>query len=686
MGRNQHRQPHRRARTGRGRAVAAIAALLAVISGSLLGATTGSSPVAATAVSDPRPTLAAGTNTMCVVADTGVLSCWGSNLSNQIDARPDTVLSSPAVVEPPSGRSFTAAAPGSNHNCAILDDGSMICWGGNGFGELGTTDTFTPGPFNQSLVPVSVALPAGRTAVAVDSGQVMTCALLDDGSIACWGSILSQTPGPLVRWTSPTPVLITLPAGRTATSLDLGVWSACATLDDGSVACWGTNDHGQRGNGTIGLGPSDSETIATLVSLPAGRTATSVSAEYHTSCALLDDASVVCWGTEVYGTFGDGAPSASISTTPVVHQLPPGRTAIDLVAQGDNVCILLDDGTVICSGRDVEFYSASYSDPDTPDPVSIPIPPGADIIAIDMQFGTLCIQRSGDTVQCVGTGTAGQLGNGAAANSDTFQTTDLDSGAPSLTLPTTPVVAPNDPGAATAVVSFAATATDAEGNGPGHTSSVPVECVPASGSTFPLGVTTVDCTASDLLGNTAAGSFTVRVDDVEPPVVSPPTVTTFALDPGAASGPITFSPIATDNAGTPNVVCTPASGVVLPPGDHDVSCTATDGADNQTTAQFTLTVSAATTPTTAAPTTAAPTTAAPTTAAPTTAAPTTAPPATAAPTTVTVTSTPTPSPNVQLPATGSDGLRTLTVLGLLLLLAGLLTTGATRRTGSAERR
>jgi hypothetical protein len=64
-----------------------------------------------------------------------------------------------------------------------------------------------------------------------------------------------------------------------------------------------------------------------------------------------------------------------------------------------------------------------------------------------------------------------------------------------------------------AAVSYSATATDLVDG------SRPVTCDHASGSTFPLGTTTVQCTATDTHNNTANGSFTVTVRDTTPPTI-----------------------------------------------------------------------------------------------------------------------------------------------------------------------
>jgi hypothetical protein len=117
-------------------------------------------------------------------------------------------------------------------------------------------------------------------------------------------------------------------------------------------------------------------------------------------------------------------------------------------------------------------------------------------------------------------------------------------------------------------------------------------CSPASGSTFALGTTTVNCTASDTHGNTATASFTVTVVDTTPPALSnvPASVTLEASGPGGAVAAYT-APSATDLVdGARPVGCSPASGSTFALGANTVTCTASDTRGNTATASFTVTV------------------------------------------------------------------------------------------------
>ena len=117
-----------------------------------------------------------------------------------------------------------------------------------------------------------------------------------------------------------------------------------------------------------------------------------------------------------------------------------------------------------------------------------------------------------------------------------------------------------------------------------------VACEPASGATFPLGTTTVTCSATDAAGNVGTGSFDVHVVDSTPPALSlPADFTVDVFDPkGLSANYLATATDAVDAA--PVVLCTPPSGTVPPPGQTTVECTATDAAGNASAGSFVVTV------------------------------------------------------------------------------------------------
>jgi hypothetical protein len=135
-----------------------------------------------------------------------------------------------------------------------------------------------------------------------------------------------------------------------------------------------------------------------------------------------------------------------------------------------------------------------------------------------------------------------------------------------------------------ALVKYVASATDNRDAAP------VVSCVPASGTAFVIGETSVTCTATDAAGNTATGSFTVTVRDPFPPILTVPAP--IRVDATAFSGAVvSYSATAADNADpNPVVSCDPASGTLFAVGVTTVVCTATDSANNTATKSFTVTV------------------------------------------------------------------------------------------------
>ena len=112
----------------------------------------------------------------------------------------------------------------------------------------------------------------------------------------------------------------------------------------------------------------------------------------------------------------------------------------------------------------------------------------------------------------------------------------------------------------------------------------------ASVSAFPVGTTTVECSATDAHGNSATGSFTITVRDTIPPTLHLPAhVIVEATGPSGAL--VDFTATATDLVdGTDSVTCVPPSGSTFPLGTTVVACSATDAAGNNASGTFRVTV------------------------------------------------------------------------------------------------
>ncbi len=155
---------------------------------------------------------------------------------------------------------------------------------------------------------------------------------------------------------------------------------------------------------------------------------------------------------------------------------------------------------------------------------------------------------------------------------------------PAITCPAN-IVRSTDPGQCSASnITFTATAAD--NCSPG----VSISYDPASGSTFPKGVTTVTATATDGNGNSSTCTFTVTVNDTEKPTIICPGNAVVSSPFGQTPAVVGYSPTATDNCPGVTTTCVPASGSSFPVGVTTVTCTATDASGNTNTCTFTVTV------------------------------------------------------------------------------------------------
>jgi uncharacterized repeat protein (TIGR01451 family) len=335
-----------------------------------------------------------------------------------------------------SDRGLQAAAldGGGFHACAITDTShDLRCWGDGSFGKLGYGNTNAIGDSESPATAGGVFLGPGRSARAVSAGDDQTCALLDDFNVRCWGrndngqlgqgnaTIIgdNETPGSVAP--------IDFGGGHSARAISSGGFHSCAILDDGSVKCWGFGGNGRLGYGN-GLTIGDNETPAAVgpVNLGAGRTAKAISTGGTHTCAILDNDTVKCWGKGLngelgYGNTNDIGDNETPDTVGVVN-LGAGRTAKAISAGGAMTCALLDNNTIRCwgSGFQGELGYGNVNDigdnetPDTVGPVDIGT--GFPAVAIAAGGSSVCAVRAEGTLVCWGFGNDGRLGYGNIDN------------------------------------------------------------------------------------------------------------------------------------------------------------------------------------------------------------------------------------------------------------------------------
>jgi cysteine-rich repeat protein len=256
------------------------------------------------------------------------------------------------------------------YSCALLNGGNVKCWGFNAYGQLGQGDKLTRG-FDQAkmgdnLLPVSLG--TSKTALAIAAGYYHACALLNDGSVKCWGLNDNGQLGQehlLPRGVNPgemgdSLLAVNLGTGRTAQAIAAGLRHTCALLDDGSVKCWGYNGYGQLGLGNTALRGGGSGHMGDnlpAVSLGAGKTAVAITAGYYHNCAKLNDGSVKCWGYNGQGNLGlgdaihrgDNPGEMGDALLPV--DLGTGVTGMSIVANGHHTCAVLQTHRLKCWGH-----------------------------------------------------------------------------------------------------------------------------------------------------------------------------------------------------------------------------------------------------------------------------------------------------------------------------------------------
>ncbi len=247
----------------------------------------------------------------CAVLDTGSVRCWGASLGGALGYGNLTDVDAPAAAgDLPVAGTVVGVASGLLHTCALLDVGTVRCWGGVSTAAqlpvmpelLGYGDGTTTA--DAGAVP---DVPIGGVVVEIVAGALFTCARLDDGAVRCWGHTpMGDFDGGVAIGDDETPADVgDIDLGGPAIALAAGPIHVCAILQDGGVRCWGRGDHGALGHGHV-QDVGDDETPASLGDVPIDGLAVAISAGNSFTCAQLDSGPVQCWGRNDFGQLGYG--------------------------------------------------------------------------------------------------------------------------------------------------------------------------------------------------------------------------------------------------------------------------------------------------------------------------------------------------------------------------------------------
>ena len=403
-----------------GRALAVLMVLGAVLVGTV------SPSEAGEPLSGVTRLTAARSMSCAVLADT-TARCWGTGPLGTGGAFNET-SATPVVVEDAEGEPMTGItqiAIGPSHVCVVLSDQTAACWGENLVGELGD------GTMLPRLTPVPVQANAAGDpltgVVELSLGDYFSCARLANGQARCWGQN-NSTLGDGTMTNRRRPVTVKNGAGTgplaNVAQISAGADFACARLVDRTVRCWGQNGQAQLADGTntsrrrpVGVrtvsGPG---LLANVSQLAVGG---------RTACARLMNGQARCWGANNSGQRGTGSVTMShqpLPLRPTVVVATSGSAALTGVAavtvSGLHSCARLLTGQVRCFGRNVEGQVG--------DGTGTPTRPRARVVkgiggvgnltgVVEVALGDLhsCARRSDTTVVCWGMNTGGELGTGA---------------------------------------------------------------------------------------------------------------------------------------------------------------------------------------------------------------------------------------------------------------------------------
>ena len=288
---------------------------------------------------------AAGDRNLALCSD-GTAAGWGENTYGELGNGASTdrqkvpvAVSTATGTSALYGKSVVAVSAGSDHALALCSDGTLVAWGLNAFGELGTNNQVA------SKVPVLVNTASGtsalfgKTVTSIAAGAYFSLVLCSDGTLVSWGyGYYGQLGTGTQTFAAYAPVQVSTVSGvsalygKTVASITAGGDNCMALCTDGSLAAWGYNGNGQLGNNTTSqfFAPVLVNT-ASGVSALYGKTVVAVSTGGGHSRALCSDGTLTTWGGNFYGELGNNT-TISYSPVPLVASSATLAEAQRLVA------------------------------------------------------------------------------------------------------------------------------------------------------------------------------------------------------------------------------------------------------------------------------------------------------------------------------------------------------------------
>ena len=244
--------------------------------------------------------IATGRTATCGVTLAGEAYCWGSNYYGELGTGATSWREGTPQRAAAAWTFQSISRGGVGHTCGLTTDGRAVCWGYNGYGQLG--HGYVGGYYEVTPMEVSGAL---RFTSLYAQGYHHTCALTAAGKAYCWG--YPATGGANFKSWVPQAVAGDHVFGQLASA----GYHACGVTLTGKAICWGQNASGQVGDGstTWRLLPVAVSTTLSFRELAAG--------ERHT-CGVATDDKTYCWGNNWAGQYGDGSQTSSLLPVPAM--------------------------------------------------------------------------------------------------------------------------------------------------------------------------------------------------------------------------------------------------------------------------------------------------------------------------------------------------------------------------------
>jgi len=232
----------------------------------------------------------------------------------------------------------------SDHNCILTPSSQSKCWGRGTTGKLGYGDTIDRGNLTNQMSDYLPFVNVDSNVQSIQVGYWHNCVILSPSfDVKCWGRTNFGQLGyddNQDRGDAPSEMGSYLPtinfgSGVFVSEVSSGAYHNLILTDSGQIKAWGYNFYGNLGYGDMtdrGDGANEMGNYLPFVQLGSGRTVISSRNQEHSSCVILDDLSVKCWGYNLNGQLGQGTTS-SIGDGPneMSDYLPPIKFPSEVV-------------------------------------------------------------------------------------------------------------------------------------------------------------------------------------------------------------------------------------------------------------------------------------------------------------------------------------------------------------------